>query len=399
MDDRDKREVAQDVSEARGNVTGYRLGERTLSASVIHAVTGLTYRQLNEWDSRGLLPHGRISESGWRRVNAWELLALRVAADIRNEFGTPLSRLKDLMHWLVGESRPHTADPELLRAELLLYDPTPEEEADSDAQYMERVLRSKFDGRGSHLLPLRPDSKLSKKQLTEFVGGILAGRMVSRGWEAAPASTYAHRFATLTVKRTIGSSRLASLRALELSAAKSGDAVTLHAARKLTSVLLPTAKAKMILMAGYAPYLVTDLVRCMVLAHPTLIDWMRQGVIPKRTMQISLRDHINAVLDAIGEKTWSVTISANDVEPVLGANLELEEQRILEAIRRRDFESLVVENRDGRLRTLTRRSRSPKLEDEVRDILAEHDYQSIRIVMRGGKVAYVSQEVSEKLTD
>ena len=61
---------------------------------------GLTYRQLNSWDARGLLPPTR-EDSGWRRFSPNDLFVLMVLAEMREKLGIPLERLKyvsDLMH-------------------------------------------------------------------------------------------------------------------------------------------------------------------------------------------------------------------------------------------------------------------------------------------------------------
>jgi len=60
----------------------------------VHGAAGLSSRQLNDWDGRGALPHGRSREEGWRRFGLQELFALATCAEIRRRFGVPVQRLK-----------------------------------------------------------------------------------------------------------------------------------------------------------------------------------------------------------------------------------------------------------------------------------------------------------------
>ena len=77
------------------------------SAGDARRVTGLSSRQLNDWDQRGALPHERDSEAGWRKFSARQLFALLVAAEIRKQFGIPVERLKWMTNFMLAEGANH----------------------------------------------------------------------------------------------------------------------------------------------------------------------------------------------------------------------------------------------------------------------------------------------------
>ncbi len=79
------------------------LPSRDLTPKQAMEVTGLSYRQFNDWDERGALPHSRRGKRGWRAFSIQDVVALRLAREFRDDFSTPLALLGPLVHWLVGE--------------------------------------------------------------------------------------------------------------------------------------------------------------------------------------------------------------------------------------------------------------------------------------------------------
>ena len=79
----------------------------TFRAGDLNRITGLTYRQVNDWDARvGALPHGDRSEAGWRKFSADEVLAVAVCAALRRDFGVPLEKLAWLQSHMLQERAP-----------------------------------------------------------------------------------------------------------------------------------------------------------------------------------------------------------------------------------------------------------------------------------------------------
>jgi len=62
----------------------------------VKKVTSLSYRQLNDWDAKRVLPAGGGRGRAWRRFSPRDLFVIAVLARIRKDFGVPLERL----HWL-----------------------------------------------------------------------------------------------------------------------------------------------------------------------------------------------------------------------------------------------------------------------------------------------------------
>ena len=76
----------------------YRLVERKpkksmFTASDVKAVGGISYRQLNDWDSKGALPTQRVGSSGWRKFDSRQLFVILICAEIRNKFGVSIEKL------------------------------------------------------------------------------------------------------------------------------------------------------------------------------------------------------------------------------------------------------------------------------------------------------------------
>ena len=67
---------------------------RVFTARDVQQLTGLSSRQLNDWDSRGVLPHGRDVAAGWRRFSVQEVFSLMVVMEFRRKFGVPVERVR-----------------------------------------------------------------------------------------------------------------------------------------------------------------------------------------------------------------------------------------------------------------------------------------------------------------
>ena len=66
-------------------------------------LAGLTYRQLNDWESRvGISPSERATSEGWRKFTSEEVLALSVCASLRRELHLTLEIIGGLYQWLMG---------------------------------------------------------------------------------------------------------------------------------------------------------------------------------------------------------------------------------------------------------------------------------------------------------
>lgn len=66
---------------------------RTYSPRHLKQMAGLSYKQLYDWDAKGLLSSKREGKAGWRRFTEGQALTLLVCAEIRREFGVPVEDL------------------------------------------------------------------------------------------------------------------------------------------------------------------------------------------------------------------------------------------------------------------------------------------------------------------
>ena len=91
--------------DARSTVDG---DESIFTANDILELAGLSYRQLNDWQSRGALPDEPPDrKAGWRRFTSREVFAIMVISEIRSKFGVPLDRLKYVLDFMGQKGADH----------------------------------------------------------------------------------------------------------------------------------------------------------------------------------------------------------------------------------------------------------------------------------------------------
>lgn len=74
--------------------------ERTLAPLEVKKITGLSRRQLSEWDSKGLLPvQKRDSQSAWRRFTGANTIQLAILSEFRKTGLSPID-LRELAIWM-----------------------------------------------------------------------------------------------------------------------------------------------------------------------------------------------------------------------------------------------------------------------------------------------------------
>jgi hypothetical protein len=82
------------------------------SSRDVQAAAGLSSRQQNDWDARGVLPHGRSGEEGWRRFSLRELFVLATCAEMRRRFGVRVERLKWVQDFMLQDGINHLEEVE-----------------------------------------------------------------------------------------------------------------------------------------------------------------------------------------------------------------------------------------------------------------------------------------------
>ncbi len=137
---------------------------RVYSARDVQAVAGLSYRQINDWDNRGSLPHARDNEGGWRRFSARDIFVLMVVSEIRHRFGVPVNMLDWLRDFMLQEGADHLQAAAKLMAMLgvgvwLITDLEEIFIVDSELEVMDRARHGFFGGdhgAGYVMLKLNP---------------------------------------------------------------------------------------------------------------------------------------------------------------------------------------------------------------------------------------------------
>jgi len=77
--------------------------EKNLRSADLKKSTGLTYRQIHDWQSKGVLPDKRKDKKKWKTFSAKEVFAMIVCKEIRNKFGVPLEALNFVKSFMLKE--------------------------------------------------------------------------------------------------------------------------------------------------------------------------------------------------------------------------------------------------------------------------------------------------------
>ena len=83
------------------------LDEKNLRSSDLIENTGMTYRQINDWQNKGLLPDERKSNKKWRTFTSKEVFIMMVCKEIRDKFGVPLESLNFIRKFMLQEQADH----------------------------------------------------------------------------------------------------------------------------------------------------------------------------------------------------------------------------------------------------------------------------------------------------
>ncbi|MBP9115198.1 MAG: MerR family transcriptional regulator [Acidimicrobiia bacterium] len=78
-----------------------------LKASDVRENAGLSYRQLNDWESRGALPEDDDRGAGWRNYTPREVFVVMVMSELRKQYGIPVEKLKYIKDFMLQEGADH----------------------------------------------------------------------------------------------------------------------------------------------------------------------------------------------------------------------------------------------------------------------------------------------------
>jgi hypothetical protein len=81
--------------------------DKTYSAMHVREVADISYRQLNDWESKGVIDSQREGKPGWRRFEPREVFTLMVISELRKQFGVPLESLRWIRSFMLQEGADH----------------------------------------------------------------------------------------------------------------------------------------------------------------------------------------------------------------------------------------------------------------------------------------------------
>jgi DNA-binding transcriptional MerR regulator len=385
-----------------------QLDKPILAASDLRNLAGLSYRQLNEWDKREALPHERKGDTGWRRMNTWQAIALRIISDLHRQFGIPLAKLSSLLHWMLGNAPTQWEQWRLLRAEDTLWDFPDEEKEKHNKKLKEALKYAKRLDNGTFLVSLNGTttsketkqseaSKDLRQRAQAWIDALTAGvvpRLAARGWATGNAEVFARRFFSLSANQQFGAQCASEILTLLSEAQSARDAKATRAVELLGSTLFPLLGALGTMTIGFPVFLMTDLEQSYFIDELSYIDWIRQDLLPKTALVLQINDSVNKVLQAANGRNIPVKLRAADLEQNDGIGLAEKERQVLDLLRQRDFDRLIVEPKGGGYRIEVQRDLSAGDEQEIMRILAEHEYQSVTIKKNSGKIVRISQSIS-----
>ncbi|MGD0576508.1 MAG: MerR family transcriptional regulator [Candidatus Staskawiczbacteria bacterium] len=76
-----------------GNDIFIEMKERVFQASDARKVTQISYKKLNDWDSKGILPYKFKNEFGWKYFDGYDIICLKILCLLRDK-GATLPELK-----------------------------------------------------------------------------------------------------------------------------------------------------------------------------------------------------------------------------------------------------------------------------------------------------------------
>jgi DNA-binding transcriptional MerR regulator len=118
------------------------------TARDVKDVAGLTYRQLNDWESKGAVSGDEQRGEGWRKFSARDVFALMVCSELRKRFGIPLEKIKFVHEFMRKKGVDHLyAAAEMMNLGLSVYLLTDFKETfvmDSDLEFEIRMTYGHF---------------------------------------------------------------------------------------------------------------------------------------------------------------------------------------------------------------------------------------------------------------
>ena len=375
------------------------LNQPKLRAADLRVLAGLTYRQLNDWERRGVLPHERSDQSKWRRLSAWQAMGLTIIAELHSRFGIPLSKQQNVLAWMMGE-RPTTHDYHdlVVAVNLLLADSKHAGLRDEATQLIvSRWLESlsRKHGTSQQLAELgqeRAGSEVSSpsegslSRLRQRLVQAVLPSLREAGWDARKGEEFAREFMSICFSGKGGTESFSRCMVLLEMALAADDGLSIVAVRYLGSAVLPIYGAFGQMTTGFPVYLLTDLSEAMFVSEESLLRRVREGSLPAPVLILPVCEHVNAVLKAAGKSPLPVTVRAGDVEPMVQADPQESEREILSLLESSALDRVVIKVADAPYKVVARDDLSLNEKKRIQERLKQGDYQSIAVKREDGTV-------------
>jgi hypothetical protein len=189
----------------------------------------------------------------------------------------------------------------------------------------------------------------------------------------------------------IGANGFSEIASLLDAAQKVGDQAATHAVWVLGTTLFPLLEALGKMAIGFPVFLITNLEYSYFLDEPTYLDSRRNALLPEASIVMNVTEPINAVLVEMKHKALPTKLRASDIRQI---GVEEKEQQVLDLLRSRDFERLVIEPKSGGYHIEILRSCSVSDIDSIVSLLKGHKYQSVTVKMHGGNIVHISRSIS-----
>ncbi len=81
--------------------------KKRYTAGDLKATAGMSYRQLNDWETKGAVSADKNRGEGWRKFSARDLFAIMVCSELRNRFGIPIEQIKFVKNFMCQDGVDH----------------------------------------------------------------------------------------------------------------------------------------------------------------------------------------------------------------------------------------------------------------------------------------------------
>jgi hypothetical protein len=370
--------------------------EEPITAGKLKEVSGLSSRQINEWDSRDALPSQRDGERGWRRTTLSQAVAVTIAAKVNKTFGTPVGELRPMIAWMQGEPLTVEGLVGRRRAEDHLVQLT-QKEIDATQKWFNAAakkgsvkrIKARTDGVVEHS---EPNPTSGKDALYEPLIEDAVPRLVNRGWQTDAARQFCELFYDMSGRGKGTAGVLGEYLLLDRLAGEAHDRIARQAAQMVATALVPLVGVIGDMSAGLPVYLVTDLHRSRFLNEFALADFARAELLRDGQIVLYLNDALNEMFEKLGKPRMEVKHSAADADDA-DAITEKEAQ-ILRLLRGGKFTSAYIRPVGQNYNVVIERPMQQQEVEQAVALVSKHDYETVVIKTSGGKTVHATRSVS-----